>query len=391
MNEKTYIYSIARTPIGSFNGSLKSITAPRLGAVVIKSILEKSNISNDEVDEVIMGNVLSTGVGQAPARQASIYAGLSYSTNCMTVNKVCGSGLKSIMLADQSIRLGDSKVIIAGGMENMSQAPHYLLNSRLGVTYGDAKFKDSIINDGLYDPYNEILMGGCAEILNDEEKITREVQDNFAINSYKRSNLAIKNGFFKNEITPVEVKSKKGSTLVEIDEEPLKFNEKKILGLKPVFKKNGSITAANASSINDGAAAVLLGSKNINTSLKPIAKIIAHTSFAMEPVYFTKAPIFAIQKLIKKSGVMIEDIDLFEINEAFSCVTLAAIEKLKIDEDKVNIYGGAVSLGHPIGASGARVLVTLLNALQLNKKRYGIACLCIGGGGEASAMLVEMI
>ena len=390
MNEKTYIYSIARTPIGSFNGSLKSITAPRLGAVVIKSILEKSNISNDEVDEVIMGNVLSTGVGQAPARQASIYAGLSYSTNCMTVNKVCGSGLKSIMLADQSIRLGDSKVIIAGGMENMSQAPHYLLNSRLGVTYGDAKFKDSIINDGLYDPYNEILMGGCAEILNDEEKITREVQDNFAINSYKRSNLAIKNGFFKNEIIPVEVKSKKGSTLVEIDEEPLKFNEKKILGLKPVFKKNGSITAANASSINDGAAAVLLGSKNINTSLKPIAKIIAHTSFAMEPVYFTKAPIFAIQKLIKKSGVMIEDIDLFEINEAFSCVTLAAIRKLKIDEDKVNIHGGAVSLGHPIGASGARVLVTLLNALQLNKKRYGIACLCIGGG-EASAMLVEMI
>ena len=390
MNEKTYIYSIARTPIGSFNGSLKSITAPRLGAVVIKSILEKSNISNDEVDEVIMGNVLSTGIGQAPARQASIYAGLSYSTNCMTVNKVCGSGLKSIMLADQSIRLGDSKVIIAGGMENMSQAPHYLLNSRLGVTYGDAKFKDSIINDGLYDPYNEILMGGCAEILNDEEKITREVQDNFAINSYKRSNLAIKNGFFKNEIIPVEVKSKKGSTLVEIDEEPLKFNEKKILGLKPVFKKNGSITAANASSINDGAAAVLLGSKNINTSLKPIAKIIAHTSFAMEPVYFTKAPIFAIQKLIKKSGVMIEDIDLFEINEAFSCVTLAAIEKLKIDEDKVNIHGGAVSLGHPIGASGARVLVTLLNALQLNKKRYGIACLCIGGG-EASAMLVEMI
>ena len=390
MNEKTYIYSIARTPIGSFNGSLKSITAPRLGAVVIKSILEKSNISNDEVDEVIMGNVLSTGVGQAPARQASVYAGLSYSTNCMTVNKVCGSGLKSIMLADQSIRLGDSKVIIAGGMENMSQAPHYLLNSRLGVTYGDAKFKDSIINDGLYDPYNEILMGGCAEILNDEEKITREVQDNFAINSYKRSNLAIKNGFFKNEIIPVEVKSKKGSTLVEIDEEPLKFNEKKILGLKPVFKKNGSITAANASSINDGAAAVLLGSKNINTSLKPIAKIIAHTSFAMEPVYFTKAPIFAIQKLIKKSGVMIEDIDLFEINEAFSCVTLAAIEKLKIDEDKVNIHGGAVSLGHPIGASGARVLVTLLNALQLNKKRYGIACLCIGGG-EASAMLVEMI
>ena len=390
MNEKTYIYSIARTPIGSFNGSLKSITAPRLGAVVIKSILEKSKMSNDEVDEVIMGNVLSTGVGQAPARQASIYAGLSYSTNCMTVNKVCGSGLKSIMLADQSIRLGDSKVIIAGGMENMSQAPHYLLNSRLGVTYGDAKFKDSIINDGLYDPYNEILMGGCAEILNDEEKITREVQDNFAINSYKRSNLAIKNGFFKNEIIPVEVKSKKGSTLVEIDEEPLKFNEKKILGLKPVFKKNGSITAANASSINDGAAAVLLGSKNINTSLKPIAKIIAHTSFAMEPVYFTKAPIFAIQKLIKKSGVMIEDIDLFEINEAFSCVTLAAIEKLKIDEDKVNIHGGAVSLGHPIGASGARVLVTLLNALQLNKKRYGIACLCIGGG-EASAMLVEMI
>tara|TARA_B100001996_G_scaffold382418_1_gene374187 strand:+ start:1196 stop:2365 length:1170 start_codon:yes stop_codon:yes gene_type:complete len=387
---KTYIYGYSRTPIGCFNGVLKTISAPELGAAVIRSVLEKSNFGKNQIDEVIMGNVLSAGIGQAPARQASVYAGLSYSTQCMTINKVCGSGLKSIMLGEQSISQGNANIIIAGGMENMSLAPHYLLNSRKGLNFGDAKLKDAILNDGLWDPYNNMAMGGCAEVLNDEENISREDQDAFAIQSYERSNAAIKNGYFKNEIIPVEVKSRKDTVIIDTDEEPLRFNKDKILKLKPVFNKEGSITAANASSINDGAAAVLIASKAISNDIKPTAKIIAHTSFAMEPIYFTKAPIFAIKNLLKKAKLSVDDIDLFEINEAFSCVTLAAIRKLNIPENKVNIYGGAVSLGHPIGASGARILVTLLNALKNKNQKYGIACLCIGGG-EASAVLVEMI
>ena len=387
---KTYIYGYSRTPIGCFNGVLKTISAPELGAAVIRSVLEKSNFGKNQIDEVIMGNVLSAGIGQAPARQASVYAGLSYSTQCMTINKVCGSGLKSIMLGEQSISQGNANIIIAGGMENMSLAPHYLLNSRKGLNFGDAKLKDAILNDGLWDPYNNMAMGGCAEVLNDEENISREDQDAFAIQSYERSNAAIKNGYFKNEIIPVEVKSRKDTIIIDTDEEPLRFNKDKILKLKPVFNKEGSITAANASSINDGAAAVLIASKAISNDIKPTAKIIAHTSFAMEPIYFTKAPIFAIKNLLKKAKLSVDDIDLFEINEAFSCVTLAAIRKLNIPENKVNIYGGAVSLGHPIGASGARILVTLLNALKNKNQKYGIACLCIGGG-EASAVLVEMI
>ena len=387
---KTYIYGYSRTPIGCFNGVLKTVSAPQLGATVIKSVLDKSQFDKNQIDEVIMGNVLSAGVGQAPARQASIYAGLSYSTQCMTINKVCGSGLKSIMLADQSIKQGNANVIIAGGMENMSLAPHYLLNSRDGINFGDAKLKDSILNDGLWDPYNKMAMGACAEVLNDEENISREDQDAFAIQSYERSNTAIKNGYFKSEITPVEVKSRKDTVLVDTDEEPLRFNKDKILKLRPVFKQDGSITAANASSINDGAAAVLVASNSIDSNINPTAKIIAHTSFAMDPIYFTKAPIVAIKNLLEKANLSVTDIDLFEINEAFSCVTLAAMRELNISEDKVNIYGGAVSLGHPIGASGARILVTLLNALKSTKQKYGIACLCIGGG-EASAILVEMI
>ena len=389
MNE-TYIYGYSRTPIGCFNGSLKTVSAPNLGATVIKSVLEKTKINKVDINEVIMGNVLSAGVGQAPARQASIYAGLPYSVQCMTINKVCGSGLKAIMLADQAIKQEDAKAIIAGGMENMSMAPHYLLNKREGLNFGDTKLKDAILNDGLWDPYNKMAMGSCAEILNKEEDISREEQDRFAIQSYERSNNAIKNGLFKDEIAPVEVSSRKGSILVDTDEEPLRFNKDKILQLRPVFNKEGSITPANASSINDGAAVLLLGSNSNSFDAKPIAKIIAHTSFAMDPIYFTKAPIFAIKELIKKTDLSISDIDLFEINEAFSCVSLTAIKQLNLSEEKVNIYGGAVSMGHPIGASGARILVTLLNALKNKKKKYGIACLCIGGG-EASAILVEMI
>ena len=389
MNE-TYIYGYSRTPIGCFNGSLKTVSAPNLGATAIKSVLEKTKINKADINEVIMGNVLSAGVGQAPARQASIYAGLPYSVQCMTINKVCGSGLKAIMLADQAIKQEDAKAIIAGGMENMSMAPHYLLNKREGLNFGDTKLKDAILNDGLWDPYNKMAMGSCAEILNKEEDISREEQDRFAIQSYERSNNAIKNGLFKDEIAPVEVSSRKGSILIDTDEEPLRFNKDKILQLRPVFNKEGSITPANASSINDGAAVLLLGSNSNSFDAKPIAKIIAHTSFAMDPIYFTKAPIFAIKELIKKTDLSINDIDLFEINEAFSCVSLTAIKQLNLSEEKVNIYGGAVSMGHPIGASGARILVTLLNALKNKKKKYGIACLCIGGG-EASAILVEMI
>ena len=389
MNE-TYIYGYSRTPIGCFNGSLKTVSAPNLGATVIKSVLEKTKINKVDINEVIMGNVLSAGVGQAPARQASIYAGLPYSVQCMTINKVCGSGLKAIMLADQAIKQEDAKAIIAGGMENMSMAPHYLLNQREGLNFGDTKLKDAILNDGLWDPYNKMAMGSCAEILNKEEDISREEQDRFAIQSYERSNNAIKNGLFKDEIAPVEVSSRKGSILIDTDEEPLRFNKDKILQLRPVFNKEGSITPANASSINDGAAVLLLGSNSNSFDANPIAKIIAHTSFAMDPIYFTKAPIFAIKELIKKTDLSINDIDLFEINEAFSCVSLTAIKQLNLSEEKVNIYGGAVSMGHPIGASGARILVTLLNALKNKKKKYGIACLCIGGG-EASAILVEMI
>ena len=387
---ETYIYGYSRTPIGCFNGVLKTVPAPHLGATVIKSVLEKSKFEKNQIDEIIMGNVLSAGVGQAPARQASIYAGLPYSTRCMTVNKVCGSGLKAIMLADQSIQQGDANIIIAGGMENMSLAPHYLSNSRGGLNFGDSKLKDSILNDGLWDPYNKMPMGECAEILNEEESISREDQDAFAIQSYERSKLAIKNGDFKSEIIPVEVRIKRNTVLIDTDEEPLRFNKNKILKLRPVFKQDCSITSANASSINDGAAAVLVASSFVDSKVKPSAKIIAHTSFAMDPVYFTKAPIFAIKKVLKKANLSINDIDLFEINEAFSCVPLAAIRKLNISEDKINIYGGAVSLGHPIGASGARILVTLLNALEKTKQKYGVACLCIGGG-EASAMIVERI
>ena len=387
---KTYIYGYSRTPIGSFQGQLKTVPASKLGSIVVKSVLEKSGIDKNQIDEVIMGNVLSAGVGQAPARQASIYAGLSYSTRCMTINKVCGSGLKAVMLADQSIKQGDSSVIIAGGMENMSLAPHYVQNSRSGLSFGDTKLKDTILTDGLWDPYNNMAMGQCAEVLVEEEKITRAEQDAFAIESYKRSNEAIKKGYFKNEIVQVQVQTRKGPIIIDTDEEPLRFNEKKIKELKPVFKNKGSITAGNASSINDGAAAVLIASDSVEAKEHPKAKIIAHASFAMDPIYFTKAPIFAIKKVLKKADLSIDAIDLFEINEAFSCVSLAAMKAFNIPSDRINIYGGAVSLGHPIGASGARILVTLLNALENTNKKYGIACLCIGGG-EASAMIVEKI
>jgi len=386
-----YICAFGRTPIGAFQGSLSKIPAPKLGAIVVEHLLNITSLDNSRINEVIMGNVLSANLGQAPARQVALNAGLKSNTECMTINKVCGSGLKSIMLANQSIKLNTDNIIVAGGMENMSLAPYYLDKSRSGMIFGHNNVIDSILKDGLWDPYNDFAMGNCAEVLNKKYGFSKQDQDLYAIESYKRANNAISNKIFKNEIVNVEFKSKKGSVIIDTDEEPLKFNEEKISKLKPAFDKNGSITAANASSLSDGAAAVLLASlEMINKySLKPIAKIIGQASFAAEPLYFTKAPIYAIQKVLKKSNFNIENVDLFEINEAFSCVPMVAMKELNIPHSKVNINGGAVSLGHPIGASGTRIVATLINALSDKGLKYGIASLCIGGG-EASAMLLEL-
>ena len=388
---ETYIFSYARTPIGAFQGLLSSISATKLGSIVIKDVINKVNIESKLVDEVLMGNVLSANLGQAPARQASMGANLPVNVECMTINKVCGSGLKAVMLGDQSIKLNNSNFVIAGGMENMSLAPFYISKGRKGIKFGHDKLIDSIIQDGLWDPYNNILMGNCGEILSKENNYSRADQDNYAIESYNRSRLAIKKGLFKNEITEVKLDTKNGTKIIDTDEEPLKFNKDKLLSLKSAFNKDGAITAGNASSLSDGAAAVSLVSSKIANELpcKPIAKIIAQASYAMDPMYFTKAPIYAIKKVLQKSKLDINDIDLFEINEAFSCVPLVAMDELNISIDKLNINGGAISLGHPIGASGSRILVTLLNALQKKKFKYGIASLCIGGG-EASAIIVEM-
>ena len=389
--KQSYICSYVRTPIGAFQGSLSTVPATKLGSIVIEEVVRRASISKENINEVIMGNVLSANLGQAPARQACLGAGLDDKIECMTINKVCGSGLKAVMLADQSIKTENSNIVIAGGMENMSLSPFYIENSRKGMMFGNNKIIDSILKDGLWDPYNKFAMGNCAEILCSENKYSKEMQDQFAIESYVRSNAAIKNKEFDDEIVSVLLKNKKGDINFIVDEEPLRFNKDKLLKLKPAFDASGSITAGNASSLSDGAAALLVSSeKYVNEkNIKPIAKIIDHVSFATEPLYFTKAPIYAIKKLLDKVNMSIADIDLFEINEAFSCVTMAAIDELKISPDKVNINGGAVSMGHPIGASGARILVTLLAALKKKKLKYGIASLCIGGG-EASALLVEI-
>ena len=386
----TFICAYKRTPIGAFQGSLSNIHTTELGSIVIKSVIRDAMIDSSNIKEVIMGNVLSANLGQAPARQAALGADIDKNVECMTINKVCGSGLKSVMLADQSLRLGNIKISIAGGMENMSLAPYYLEKSRTGMGFGHQKVTDSILKDGLWDPYSDFAMGNCGEVLCKEEKYSREAQDSYAIESYKKSNSAIENGLFVNEIEPVIIKTKKSDIIFDTDEEPLKFQKDKISKLKPAFSKDGTITAANASSLSDGAAAVLLASEEEvnNHKLKPLAKIVAHCSFAMEPLYFTRAPIYAIKKVLNLSGLELTDIDLFEINEAFSCVPMIAIDTLKIPSDKVNVNGGAVSMGHPIGASGTRILVTLLNALKNRKLKYGLAAICIGGG-EASAMIVE--
>ena len=392
MSNNSVITAIARTAIGSFQGALSSVPTVRLGAAVIKSAVERAGLMGEDIDEVIMGNVLSAGEGQAPARQAAIYAGLPDSVECMTINKVCGSGLKSVMLADQAIRCGDAEVVVAGGMENMSLSPYYLMDARGGMRLGHKKVVDSIIGDGLWDPYGDMHMGNCAEVLAKEENFSREDQDAFAVESYRRSLEAIENGYFKDEITPVEISQRKGDPIIiDTDEEPGRGKPEKIAKLRTAFEKDGTITAANASSINDGAAALVVMSAEKATELnsKPICKIVAQTSVAHEPLYFTTAPGKAITKVLDKAGHTINDIDLFEINEAFSNVALAAMREHNIPHEKVNIFGGAVSMGHPIGASGARILVTLISALKQKNKKLGLATLCIGGG-EAAAVIVEM-
>ena len=387
------ILDFARTPIGSFNGSLSNVPVTRLGALVIESLLKKTNVRPDEVDEVILGNVLSAGVGQAPARQAAIYGGLTNTVECTTINKMCGSGLKAIMLSNQIILSGDSKIMIAGGMENMSLSPHILSNSRTGNRLGHGKIIDTMIIDGLWDAYGQTHMGNCAELCAKKYNFSREDQDKFAIDSYRKSQQAQLDGYFESEIIPVSIKDRKGNErIIDKDEEPCKVKFDKISSLRPAFDKNGTVTAANASTINDGAAGLLLSHSSLLDDLdcKPKAKIIAQASSANKPEWFTTAPVKAIKNVLNKAKLSIDDIDLFEINEAFSVVAMAALKELNIEKNKLNVYGGAVSLGHPIGASGARIMCTLLNALERKKLKYGLAAICIGGG-EASAMIVERI
>jgi acetyl-CoA C-acetyltransferase len=385
------IVSACRTPVGSFRGALGSIPAPRLGAVVINEAVRRAGIRGEDVQEVIMGNVLQAGVGQAPARQASIFAGLPPSVECMTVNKVCGSGLKSVMLAAQAVILGDADVVVAGGMESMSNAPYMLDKARDGYRIGNGEIQDAIMRDGLVDAYDNFPMGNAAEVCAREMGITRAMQDEYAVLSYTRAQEAQKSGRFKPEIIGVEVKGRKGEvTLVVDDEDVFKTDFAKIPALKPSFIKDGTVTAANASNINDGAAALVVMSteKAVQLGCKPLARIVAQGSFAKDPLWFTTAPADVIPKVLKKAGLSLDQIDLFEVNEAFAVVALAVKTIVGLDLKKVNVNGGAVAIGHPIGASGARILVTLLYALEQRNAKRGLAALCIGGG-EGIALIVE--
>ena len=387
------IVSVARTPIGSFQGSLSSLPAPKLGAIVIEGALKRGGVNPAEVSEVIMGNVLTAGEGQAPARQAAIHAGVPKNVPAITINKVCGSGMKAIMLGTQSILLGDSEVVVAGGMESMSNAPYLLPTARGGFRMGNQSAIDSMIHDGLWDPYNNQHMGNCGELCAKERNFTRKDQDEFAMESFRRAQAAQKAGHFKDEIIPVSIQGKKGDiTLVDSDEGPGKAQFDKMPGLKPVFDKNGTITAANASTLNDGASALVLmsGEKAKALGLKPLARIVSYGTNAQEPEWFTTAPAEAMRRAMKKAGWETKDVDLFEVNEAFAVVAMDAAQQLSIPSEKLNVWGGAIALGHPIGSSGARIVITLLSALQkLNLKR-GVAGICIGGG-EATALCVERL
>ncbi len=389
--KEVVITGAARTAIGSLNGALADIPAPKLGAVSIAEAISRSGIRKEEVEQVIMGNVLPAGVGQAPARQAGIYAGIPVSAGALTINKMCGSGLKSVMLAAQAVATDEFEVVVAGGMESMSQAPYLLKKARTGYRLGNDTIYDHMIVDGLWDVYNNLHMGNCAELLAKEHRIAREDQDEFAASSYTRSLAAIREGKFEKEIVAVGIPQRKGDPLMlKVDEEPGRGNVSKLSTLKPVFQKDGTVTAGNASTINDGAAAVVvMSAENAKRrGIRPLARILGFTTSSLEPVWFTVAPIDAIRKLLQKTGVDKDRVGLYEINEAFAGVAIAAIRGLKLEPDRVNVNGGAVSMGHPIGASGARILTTLLYAMEDRNETLGIASLCIGGG-EAVAMLVE--
>jgi len=391
--KKVVITSYARTPIGSFGGKLASVSATQLGAHAIKSAINKSKIDASIIEEVYMGNVLSAGLGQAPARQAAIFAGLDPKTPCTTINKVCASGMKSIMIAAQSIKSGERDVVIAGGMENMSNIPYYLEKARKGYRLGHGQITDGLVLDGLTDVYNQTHMGVCGEICAEEMNISKEEQDNFAIQSYKKSKAAWEAKLFESEVSPIEVPQRRGEALlVDEDEEFRNINFEKFKNLRPVFKKDGTITAGNASTLNDGAAAVVLMSeeKAKELNIKPIARIISYADASQEPKWFTTSPAKAIPKALEKANLSKEDIDYWELNEAFSVVGIANIKKLELDPEKVNPFGGAVSLGHPLGCSGARIIVTLLNVLEKKGGKIGGAGICNGGGG-ASAMIIEKI
>ena len=392
MANDVVIVGACRTPIGSFMGSLASVSAPRLGALVVEEAVRRGGIKKSDVQEVIMGNVLAAGLGQAPARQAALFAGLPESVECFTVNKMCGSGLKAVMLGAQAIQLGDADAIIAGGMESMSNSPYLLDKARDGYRMGHGKIIDSMIKDGLWDVYNDFHMGNAAEICARECAIPRDAQDDFAILSYRRAQTSWAEGRFKEEVVPVTLKGRQGDTLVEQDEEPFKTNFDKIPKLRPVFQQDGTVTAANASKINDGAAAlsIMSAAKASALGAKPLARIVGFASWAKKPEWFTTAPADVIAKVLGKCNLKVDDIDLFEINEAFAVVSLAVQQLVGIDTEKLNVNGGAVAMGHPIGASGARILVTLLHALQQRNKTRGMAAICIGGG-EASAMVIELV
>tara|TARA_B100000424_G_scaffold16064_1_gene11632 strand:+ start:857 stop:2020 length:1164 start_codon:yes stop_codon:yes gene_type:complete len=387
LNGKSYIVQSARTPIGSLGSQLSNFSAPELGSIVIKDIFKKTGLNKETVEEVIFGNVLSAGIGQAPARQAALLSGLPDKVESLTINKMCGSGLKAVMLADQAISTNSAGVVIAGGTESMSNAP-YLVPKGLS-RFGHKTMIDSMIHDGLWDAYNDMHMGNCAEMLAKKRNYSRESQDKYSIQSYKRAQNAQRKGYLSNEIVPMQDAD---GTLISQDEEPTKAKYDKIPLIKPAFERNGTITAANASKLNDGAAAVMLMSKEKveNYGVKPMARILSYCSFAHDPKWFTTAPGHAIGKVLKQSRLDKNDIDLWEINEAFAAVAMAAIDDFQLDSSKVNINGGAIALGHPIGASGARILTTLIYALERKNKNLGLATLCIGGG-EASAMIIEKL
>ncbi len=389
--ENVVIVASVRTPVGSFQGALSSLPAPKLGAIAIKAALEKSGAKPEHIKDVIMGQVLTAGSGQAPARQAAIFAGLQDSTTCLTINKVCGSGLKAVMLATDAIRLGHTDAVIAGGQENMSLAPHLLENSRAGYRMGNVQMSDSMLKDGLWDPYNNWHMGNAAELCAAEYKFSREAQDAFAVDSYKKAHKFLDSTGYANEIANVTIEGKE-KVIVTKDEEPGKAKFDKMPGLKPAFDKAGTITAANASKINDGASAHVLMSESRAKALglKPLARIVSQGCFAQDPKWFTTAPVGAIKNALSAANLKASEIGLWEINEAFANVTMAAQKSLDLDMAKINVHGGAIAIGHPIGASGARILTTLVHAMQTHNQKYGCASLCIGGG-EGVALIIEKI